>query len=72
MMYYAVDRFEGGWAILEDDEGNLHQVERQRIPDGARESDVLRLEGNGYLLDPQETLRRKEAVRRLQEQLRKK
>ena len=71
-MFYAVDRFEGSLALLEDDEGTIHRVDREQLPAGVRESDVLRLEGNRYLLDTEERDRRKEAVRRLQEQLRRK
>ena len=71
-MFFAIDRFEGGLAILEDDDERMHQVDRSLIPPEAKESDVLRLENDVYVVDAEETTRRREAVRRLQERLRRK
>ena len=71
-MFYAIDRFEGGLAILEDDDERTHPVDRTLLPAEAGESDVLRLENGVYVVDTEETVRRREAVRRLQEQLRRK
>ena len=71
-MFFAIDRFEGGLAILEDDDERTHQVDRALLPAEARESDVLRLENGVYIVDAEETSRRREAVRRLQERLRRK
>lgn len=71
-MFFAIDRFEGGWAILEDDDERMHQVDRSLLPAEAEESDVLRLENGVYVVDAEETSRRREAVRRLQERLRRK
>lgn len=46
-MWYAVDRFEGEWAVLQDDEGQSHNVERSRLPQDIRQGDVLRQTDQG-------------------------
>ena len=71
-MWYAVDRFEGEWAVLQDDEGQSHPVERSRLPQDIRQGDVLRQTDKGFVPDPEETARRRERVRRLEERLRQK
>jgi len=40
---YVVDRFEGGTAVLDDDEGGSVNIARDRLPDAAKEGDVLRV-----------------------------
>ena len=69
-MYYAIDRFEGGLAVLEDDDETLHTVERALLPAGARQGDVLTLENGTYAAAPGETQRRRDAARRLEQLLR--
>lgn len=71
-MFYAIDRFEGQWALLESDDAAIQRVDRAQLPPQARESDVLRLENGVYIVDAEETARRREAVRRLQQRLRRK
>lgn len=71
-MRYAVDRFEEEWAVLQDDEGRCRNVERRLLPQGVRQGDVLRETEEGFLPDPEETARRRERARRLEQRLRKK
>ena len=71
-MWYAVDRFEGEWAVLQDDEGQSHNVERSRLPQDIRQGGVLWQTDKGFVPDPEETARRRERVRRLEERLRQK
>lgn len=40
---YAVDRFEGAIAVLVDDAGDTLEVDRSRLPEGARPGSVLRV-----------------------------
>ena len=70
MKKLAIDRFEEQWAILEDDEGRLTRVERSRLPDGARQGDVLSAEGDAYTVDAEETAARRARIRRLEQTLR--
>jgi hypothetical protein len=41
MSRYTLDRFEGEWAILEDQEGRPVQVPRDQLPSGTKEGTVL-------------------------------
>ncbi len=69
-MFYAVDRLEGGIAVLVDDEENTSTVERALLPEGVVQGDVLRLEEGRYQRDEEETARRRERIRRLEQLLR--
>lgn len=68
-MYVAIDRLEGGLAVLEDENGSLRTVERGLLPDGARAGDVLAFDGDVYRIDREETRRRRDYNRRLEELL---
>lgn len=69
-MYYAIDRFEGDFAVLEDDDGNTMPVRRAALPADVRQGDVLVLRQGQYAAAPEETRRRREAARRLEDRLR--
>ena len=71
-MYYSIDRFEDDIAVLQDDGGNSRDVPRSLLPGGSKQGDILIFEDGGWLHDPDETARRKERVKRLQERLLKK
>ncbi len=70
MTYYAIDRFEGTFALLEDGEGRTFPVPREALPAGVKQGDVLALEGGEYRPAPEETSRRRAAARRLEDLLR--
>ena len=36
-MFYAIDRFEEEWAVLQDDDGNGRQVKRAVLPSHVRQ-----------------------------------
>lgn len=57
-----IDRFEGGIAVLETDEGMIN-AERALIPNEAKEGDVLRFENGAYVCDISATEARRAAVR---------
>lgn len=71
-MYYSIDRFEEEIAVLQDDEGRSVDVPRALLPDGARRGEVLSFDGTAYRPAPDETERRRERIRRLQDTLRRK
>ena len=39
--YLAIDRFEGGVAVLVSDDGDVIEVDRSLLPDASREGAVL-------------------------------
>lgn len=69
-MYYAVDRFEGETAVLEDDNEALFTVARSLLPAGTQAGDVLSRMNGVYTAEPEETQRRREYARRLEQMLR--
>ena len=70
MKTYVIDRFEGTFAVLEDETGSTAPVPRDTLPPEAKEGDVLRLRNGAYTLDAAETARRRENARRLLQRLR--
>ncbi len=60
-MKYILDRFEGGFAVLEKEEGGTIDVLKDEIPNG-KEGDVIRFEKGDYIIDSEETKKRKELI----------
>ena len=69
-MFYAVERFEAHLAVLVDVEENTCIVEREALPADVRQGDVLRREEGRFIADREETARRRERIRRLEQMLR--
>jgi transcriptional regulator of NAD metabolism len=64
---WSIERFEGAFALCEDEQGNRRRLPLQSLPEGAREGDILRPYGQGYRIDSDETARRRaEAGARLE------
>ncbi|HJD23238.1 MAG TPA: DUF3006 domain-containing protein [Firmicutes bacterium] len=70
-MYYSFEHLEQDAAVLEDDEENRVLVPRALLPAEAKSGDVFTWEGEAFRFAPQETERRREAVRLLQQKLKK-
>ncbi|MCI8497040.1 MAG: DUF3006 domain-containing protein [Clostridiales bacterium] len=68
-MFWSIDRFEGDYAVCEDENGHMHSIARKLLPETAEEGDVLRMEGGTYAVDREETERRRQEVIRLQDSL---
>lgn len=49
MKNLIVDRFEGAYAICEDEEKKLFAIELAELPKGVREGDVLEISDDGSL-----------------------
>lgn len=62
MMFYTIDRFEGDYAVLEDDDENRVNVKRALLPVTAKESDVLDFDGETYTVNAEETEKRRQSV----------
>ncbi len=69
-MMLSIDRFDGVYAICEGDDEKLYAVEKSELQKGAKPGDVLRTSSDGSLtLDKDETKRRKERIKKLQDRL---
>ena len=71
-MLYSLDRFEGEWAVLVDEEGVSRNVSRTALPEDAAEGDMLRERDGGFTPDAATAEARRAAVLRLQQKLREK
>ena len=68
-MQLIVDRFEGNYALCEKEDGTIMNVEKDRLPKGAKEGDVLILEGESIFIDNNATLERKKYIEELIEDI---
>ena len=55
-MFWTIDRFEGEFAVLMDDNGVCRNVPRGRLPEQVRQGDVLTEKAGGYQPDVRETV----------------
>lgn len=66
-MRLSLDRFEGDYAICEDDAQRQHEIHKSKLPTNAKLWDILRISSEGKLIvDDAETARRKQTISRLQ------
>lgn len=65
-MYLIIDRFEDGFAVCEA-EGKTVNLPIDRLPEGAREGDALRIDNDIITIDAMETQRRKQEILKLLE-----
>ena len=60
---FIIDRFEEGFAVVENIEGeNMIQIEKKMIDEAAREGDVIFLSDGEYKVDIEATERRRREV----------
>lgn len=64
-MFYTVDRVEGSYAILEDNEENIINVEIINIKGDLKEGKVLYKKDDLYFIDEEETKKRSEEINNL-------
>ncbi len=66
----CVDRLEGGLAVCEDEQGRQQKIPVASLPGGVKEGDCLRVDAHGGVtIDTVETQRRRERLKKLQQQL---
>ena len=71
-MKVIIDRFEGGFAVVELEDGRFVNVDRKLIPAGAKEGDVLLMtEGDApvFTPDPEETRKRSRKIGKMMDEL---
>ena len=66
-----VDRIESGFAVCEGEGGVFTRIPISELPLGVREGDCLRPDGDGYIIDKEETARRRAALKSLFDRLKK-
>lgn len=59
MSRVIIDRIEGDTAVCELPGREMRRIPLSRLPEGAREGDCLRAVGEGYVIDREETARRR-------------
>ena len=64
-----VDRIEAGFAVCECEGGAFTRIPLSTLPPGVREGDCLRPDGDGYIIDKEETARRRAALKLLFDRL---
>ncbi len=61
-MKTSIDRFEGKFAVCESEDGTSMNIEKAKLPKGAKAGDVLNIDGDEITLDHAETEARKKKV----------
>jgi len=68
-MKVSIDRFEGEIAVCEQDNGEILHIEKSRLPENAKEGDVLDIDDDVITIDHDETEQRKEQIKKLVDDL---
>ena len=70
-MLYSLDRFEGEWAVLVNEDDECLNVMRTELPADAAEGDMFRRTDDGFMPDAEATAERRARILALQERLRR-
>jgi hypothetical protein len=65
----TIDRFEGDYAVCEKPDRSMINIRKDRLPAGAKEGDVLIIEGDSIKMGFGETAQRKQEIQKLMDQL---
>ena len=65
----CIDRFEGDFAICENENGLFENIKKTAIPKTAKEGDILRNNSKDYVVDEDETAKRHAEISCLQDEL---
>lgn len=68
-MKYVIDRFEGDFAVCENEEGKMVNMDKKTLPLEAKEGDVIIFDCNGVSIDKEETTKRRKRINELAESL---
>lgn len=66
---FSIDRFEGGYAVCVDDEENIVNIKQSLIRENAVPGDIIEEKDGFYITLKDETKRRKEEIKKLQDEL---
>jgi len=68
-MNVTIDRFEGDFAVCEKENRQMIDIEKSKIPNTAKECDVLNIINDNITVDLQETKKRKKEIEELTKDL---
>ena len=68
-MKVSIDCFEGEIAVCEQENGEILHIEKSRLPENAKEGDVLDIDDDVITIDHDETEQRKEQIKKLVDDL---
>ena len=68
-MKVIIDRFEGKFAVCEKTDHSMINISKDKIPAGAKEGDILIIEGNNIKVDASGTANRKKNIENLMDDL---
>jgi hypothetical protein len=68
-MIVIIDRFEGDFAVCEKDDKKMINIEKDKMPFGAKEGDVLNIEGSFIIINKTATAKRKDEIENLTKDL---
>lgn len=63
-MRLIIDRFEGSYAVCEDENKNMLSIPRSKLPIGINEGSVLIASESGITVDYEETAQRAERIKK--------
>lgn len=69
MRLVIIDCFEEDYAVCQTDEGEILEIEKAKIPTDAKEGDVLVLEEDEISINKEETIRLRQQIKKLMEDL---
>lgn len=69
MRLVIIDSFEEDYAVCQTDEGEILEIEKAKIPTDAKEGDVLVLEGDEISINKEETIRLRQQIKKLMQDL---
>ena len=68
-MKVTIDRFEGEFAVCEQEDRTIVNILKDNIPQDAKEGDILFIEGDSISIDVEGTAERKKRINRLMDDL---
>lgn len=68
-MELIIDRFEEEYAVCEDENKKILNINKSKIPKQAKEGDIIIYRNGTYILDKEKTLNRKKYIEELTKDL---
>ena len=68
-MELIIDRFEAEYAVCEDENKKILNINKSKIPKQAKEGDIIIYRNGTYILDKEKTLNRKKYIEELTKDL---
>ena len=64
-MKLIIDRFENNYAVCEKEDRTMINIEKSKLPENAKEGDVLIIKNDKIIIDYEETSKRKKIIENL-------